>query len=108
MVKKVRFKSPSTHANILASNFWWNSLVQATKDGFHEKRAVELFAKGWFIVVHVRPHEEHKFISWEEMRRKFDLFVIEELAYGRIMSKLEDAWEQNLQSSGGILLSMNG
>jgi hypothetical protein len=42
------------------------------------------------------------------MRRKFDLFVIEELAYGRIMSKLEDAWEQNLQSSGGILLSMNG
>ncbi len=82
--------------------------MQATKDGFHEKRAVELFAKGWFIVVHVRPHEEHKFISWEEMRRKFDLFVIEELAYGRIMSKLEDAWEQNLQSSGGILLSMNG
>jgi hypothetical protein len=40
MAKKVKFKSPSTHANILASNFWWNSIVQATKEGFHEKRAV--------------------------------------------------------------------
>jgi hypothetical protein len=38
MVKKARFKSPSTHASILASNFWWNSIVQPTKEGFHEKR----------------------------------------------------------------------
>jgi hypothetical protein len=42
------------------------------------------------------------------MKRKFDLFVIEELAYGRIMSKLEDAWGQNLQSNRGFVLSMNG
>jgi hypothetical protein len=36
--KKVRFKSPSTHANILASNFWWNSIVQATKVKDYMKR----------------------------------------------------------------------
>ncbi len=83
--------------------------MQATKEGFHEKRDVELFAKGcWVMVVHVASHELHKFISWEEMKRKFDLFVIEEPACGRIMSKLEDAWEQNLHSNGGIALSMNG
>ncbi len=40
MVKKVRFESPSTHANILASNLWWNSIVHATKEGFHEKRGL--------------------------------------------------------------------
>jgi hypothetical protein len=52
MVKKVRFKSPSRHASILAHNFWWNSIVQATtKEGFHEKSVVELLAKGWVIVV---------------------------------------------------------
>jgi hypothetical protein len=37
-------------------------------------------------VVDVWSHEEHKFISWEEMKRKFDRFVIEELAFGRITS----------------------
>jgi hypothetical protein len=35
------------------------------------------------------------------MKRKFDLFVIKELAIRRIMSKLEDAWGQNLQSYEG-------
>jgi hypothetical protein len=46
-------------------------LCKPTKEGFHEK-------KGWVIVVDVGLYEEHKFFSWEEMKRKFGLFVMEE------------------------------
>ncbi len=77
MVKKVKFKSPSTHANILASNFWWNSIVQALRKDSMKRGLLNYLQKGWVIVVDVASHEEeHKFISWEEMKRKFDFCLL--------------------------------
>jgi hypothetical protein len=83
MVKEVKEKDPKKPIEILATNFWWNKVVQPCKEGFPRERAVDLFVNGWKSVSNIWDASDGKFASIEEVKRKFSISTEEERIYAK-------------------------
>ncbi len=90
---KLKFDNPKSPSEILASNFWWNTINHPWDVGFLKSRTAKFHGLGWVSMFDVWVVSKGKLASKEKMSKKFVLSLKKEVGYERIITKLEKVWE---------------